>query len=124
MEAKELMAKDWIYDGSINIQVTPENIFDIYTGNWDEPNPIPLTEEIFKANGWKKNGAYNDYILKNETYDFVGYNFDNHHLRIRIDPETGEQDLFVSVHNVHELQHALRLYGLNDLADNFVLTSH
>ena len=85
MEAKELMAKDWIYDGSINIQVTPENIFDIYTGNWDEPNPIPLTEEIFKANGWKKNGAYNDYILKNETYDFVGYNFDNHHLRKRID---------------------------------------
>ena len=30
-----------------------------------------------------------------------------------------DNDVYVPVHFVHELQHALRLMGLEDMADNF-----
>lgn len=84
--------------------------------------PILLTKDFSVANGWKKNGVYhNDYILKNEYYYFIGYNFDNHHLRIRIYSEDAVRELFVSVRYVHELQQALRMCGLDDIANNIII---
>lgn len=84
--------------------------------------PIPLTIKILKANGWNKNGAYNDYIIRGDIYNFIGYNTNNKHVRIRIDGWKALQEMYVSANFVHELQNALRLCGFNDLADNFKVT--
>ena len=71
--------------------------------------PIPLTEEILKKNGYVENkGAW---WLKSDLFtlnEFIkgGYCSSAFH----------EQ---VIINYVHELQHALRLCGLNDMADNF-----
>lgn len=68
--------------------------------------PIPLTEEILKANGINRELPYpcdHVKICHNESEWFVTscecYGFDIKYL--------------------HELQHALRLCGLHELADNF-----
>lgn len=84
--------------------------------------PIPLTKDFFVANGWKKNEVYhNNYTLRNESYYLIVYNFDNHHLGIRIYSEDEVRELFVSVRYVHELQQALRMCGLDDLANNIII---
>lgn len=67
---------------------------------WYEIEPVPLTEEILKANG-----------LNDCSMFYDGWNF-----------ELTNKKMVVSVGViwfVHELQHALRLCGLNDLADSF-----
>lgn len=99
--------------------------------------PIPLTEEILKANGFKDANANNElkfcwYVLHtNQEYgDFWGRT--NHEIIIAY--RENNSDMYVSrpyadntqqkisvadIHYVHELQHALRLCGLNELANNF-----
>ena len=91
--------------------------------NWvrmDLLEPIPLTAEILERNGFElRNGFFYHRIDdKPHHYDFKlenggvftseGYTLQCciYHLTIRY---------------VHELQHALRLCGLNELADNFKL---
>ena len=80
----------------------------------DEPEPIPLTPEIMKKNGfWEmenvNNGAeeYIVYAIAGLTFH---YNRDNDYYF----PNTP-----ISWKYVHQLQHALRLCGLDELADNF-----
>lgn len=86
--------------------------------------PLPLTEEILKANGFLSlnSDLQHKYSLWiEEKRAFLEYNFfedkkEYSRLVIALD------DVFVvNVHilYVHELQHALRLCGLNDFADNF-----
>lgn len=84
-------------------------------GRWAKDlKPIPLSEEILKVNGWEKNKFSSAYI--------------NHGVPSRID--IGVSDIWLdhewddyynafSFQYVHQLQHALRLCGLNELADNF-----
>lgn len=118
MEAKELMTNDWVFDGSINIQLTPENIFDIYVGNWDEPKPIPLTEEILNINGF--------IIERSREYYFIYYS-KNDEIVFALEYDVEQKDYWVHLGGysnaifkyVHELQHILRLCGLSDLANNF-----
>lgn len=81
--------------------------------------PIPLTEEILKAIG---------FVFDDDRYgcfEHNGYQIEFHYgaiLRI-CDPE-GRLVLQLSKKNwtVHELQQALRLCGLNDLANNFKIS--
>lgn len=68
--------------------------------------PIPLTEEILKKNGFELhefNGVMcyerPEFVIHHSMRDCVGRNN-------------------FTYNHVHELQHALRLCGLNDLADN------
>lgn len=78
-------------------------------------DPIPLTDGVLKANGFRKS-------IEEGTYYFPeGYKA--HERGYAIENEDGlwyitEHNLMPFVY-VHELQHALRLCGLNDLADNF-----
>lgn len=73
--------------------------------------PIPLTEDILKANGWKGTALYwskhkvpfEISILVCRTTPFIN----------------GHGSVCYYIKYVHELQHALHLSGLNDLADNF-----
>lgn len=82
-----------------------------------EAEPIPLTEEIFKANGFEKNPYYEEWVKPlNNQYKL---RVSNKHISV----VRGGTYPFNFVGNptkyVHELQHALRLCRLNELADNF-----
>lgn len=74
---------------------------------------IPLTPEILQKNGYV-------------PFEF-GYQHTEEDIKFYVDNEGMSLSLYgkdVDVHNddinyVHELQHALRLCGLNEMADNF-----
>lgn len=120
MKVTALMIGDWVCENSIPHQIyelgttfcTNRKIHLLFT---DSLQPVLLTEEILVANGFTKNLTPNEYELDHNTYS-IYYNT-KHSLMVVECYEKTLLDLFVS--NVHELQHALRLCGLTDLADNF-----
>lgn len=74
--------------------------------------PIPITEEILKKNGFNEFGGIWDFP-NNSSFGVMITT-----LRHKgIYPTLNESAYFVCSY-VHELQRALRLCGLNDLADN------
>lgn len=79
--------------------------------------PVPLTEEMLKANGFK----YKE--IDNEWWHYDEFPFSD--FQIGYEDEDDKCVIFdfgttnIKVNYVHELQHALRLCGLNELADNF-----
>lgn len=97
-----------------------------------EIEPVPRTEEILKANGFEE--------YREGVYKLLRYRLINDIAAILIEPMKIESRLgnkwywfsvkyremnavspritYPFVH-VHELQHALRLCGLSELADNF-----
>lgn len=99
-------------DGSVLVYVDGHDV-QIFE---HEISPIPLTEETLKANGWRYDYIYKIWVYEDEDkMDFC----------VKIDEIRG---MSVSLYKdypvifityVHELQHALRLCGLNELADNF-----
>lgn len=90
-----------------------------------EIEPIRLTEEILKANGFI-HGYNNCYYIPNpygeETSIEITLHKQTYGLSISMNTYSNdsmfERGGFTSV---HELQHALRICGLNELADNFKL---
>lgn len=148
MKANELMIGDWVnlnyWDGKFVQQINGIS-YNSWRGegyqDWvdteidDEASigsiePIPLTAEILEKNGWE---AFNG------TYNIVRYRIITKVMALIIEPMKvesilGERWFWLSVNKidgevrpnmnypfcyVHELQHALRLCGLNELADNF-----
>lgn len=115
MKARELMIGDWVYNSyhKKNIQWNYGEMF-CPNGNpviGKDLYPIPLTAEILEKNRWKE--------MPNGTiclYD----KFDNSKSIIC---DKGLVFTFLDrtfkLIYVHEFQHALRLCGLNGLADNF-----
>lgn len=81
---------------------------DTYEPDWFEP--IPLTEDILKANALSHDDCEWWYDSTNKRFMLKVYGYTN--------VFEGTLDF------VHELQHALRLCGLNYLANNFKLTSN
>lgn len=105
MKANELMIGDWVYAfGCKNVQVKEileDGIHDFTTYSlspFDEIEPILLTPEILERNGWR----YDE--LNGEFYGAVTI--------------LGNKAPFlvlngsVQVNYVHELQHALRICGI------------
>ena len=94
-----------------------------------KPQPIMLTPEILEKNGWQSfvPTAYtccqNHLSIKNEGDIHIVWNWDEGTLSIWInyslDEEGTNPNLIVPVRYVHELQDALRLVGLNEIANNF-----
>ena len=77
----------------------------------DQPQPIILTPEILEKNGWESDGIFMERRVDENTF-FVwanGYNV--------VLYQNG--NYMCDCKYVHTLQHALRLMGLNELADNF-----
>lgn len=133
MKASELMIGDWVccdgdtdYECPLKVDGISGNDVSVegegFLGGIENCIvPIPLTEAMLKANGLR----IADYPM-GDTYVY----YDNRNRRplyIRIGKE---QDLDAEcVHDdaylvfecefVHELQHALRLCGFKELADNF-----
>lgn len=99
MKATELMIGDWVSSFGNNCRITSIDKYDakVCTDPEDELfflddiYPILLTYEILEKNGFVFNG-YLVGMCMSEDLEF---------------------------HYVHELQHTLRLCGLDELADNF-----
>lgn len=74
--------------------------------------PIPITAEILEKNGFVKNGEYNEWSTGNwEDIPFIGISLSRPSMRIK---NLGT-DIFLDnkVVYVHDLQHALRLAGVD-----------
>lgn len=110
MKANELMTNDWVLYGG-----KPTRVFQLEEGkDYKNITPIPWTAKIAAKNGFKfEGGEYwlrcgaltirtgDGYVAIVETYPSSVY-----HTRIHL----------IGV-CFHELQHALRLAGLSDVAD-------
>ena len=124
------MVGDWIADNNgfqwQIIGVGDDYAYATFEGNegdpWefddkdDQPNPIVLTPEILEKNGFIK--------VNSQRYD---YGYPDTDCYIKVNPKknmihmngrNANSNLY-SHSFVHELQRALRLCGLNELADNF-----
>lgn len=90
-----------------------------YGGVWVEYlAPIPLTIEILEKNGFEKDGSV--FYIAEDYYDIEIKEYsDSIWVVLVTDNELGIPDSKFTISHVHELQHALRLCGLSDLADNF-----
>ena len=113
METKELMIGDKV------IVKVPSQIPDTYVlHTWTandysrslQVKPIPLTAEILEKNGWWYD--VEDMWLHDEV-DFGIERWNGGFQCYDINQ--------IKLDSVHELQHALRLCGLDELADNFKL---
>ena len=117
MKCNELQIWDWITDNNgfrwQIIGVGDDYAYATFEGNeadpWefddkdDQPYPIPITPEILEKNEDVKSLTM---FSKNEQGTDC--------LALIYIP-------VINLYYVHELQHALRLCGLNELADNFKL---
>ena len=139
MKCKELQIGDWITDKNgfqwQIIGVGDDYAYATFEGNegdpWefddkdDQPEPIEITEDILKQNKWKVQG----YTLLPSEHYYVKDDGGNHllwsHGTLSIWLACGEandgvfSDVVLPCKYVHQLQHAFRLCGLNELADNF-----
>ena len=139
MKASELMIGDWVLmphgpekAKQIEIQEVSYDLketFDCYPVT--EIQPIPLTPEILVANGFKSTELYRFilYQLGKESfsiaYDLLLKNLCAFTKTVKAGcrPSTtpDKSELSIQIQYVHELQQAMRLIGLRDLADNFVI---
>lgn len=135
MKANELMVGDWVDlseepNEMIPCQVVgimPEELYEIQPNDtacdiigYDMIRPIPLTPEILEKNGWDGINAYRQYghasgVFNDDYQCEIGLYEDGRCFLVIND---GEYSIY-EINGVHELQHALRLCGLNDFADNF-----
>ena len=122
IRCRDLMVGDWCCDEhGFPMQIT--NVGDDYAyatfeGNegdpWefddkdDQPRPIILTPEILEKNGWWYN------VEDMWFHDEVEFCIEKWHGRFQCYEITD-----IKLDSVHQLQQALRLCELNELADNF-----
>lgn len=136
MKATELMIGDWVNvihnSKSCNVKVI---FLDDMQIAYDERElivktekafkPIPLTTEIMEKNGYGKltNGSYalRDIEKRIDITIWRSGGEPTSTMEITKNEYTEKEVTYLlpEPYSVHELQHALRLCGLNDLADNF-----
>lgn len=117
MEARDLMVGDWVvYNGDVDY-INPIKIegMDIATGmcvttdrddvGFDGVWPIPLTAEILEKNGFEK--------CRIKEIEYFGWRLnEDFSLELNaVDTLMWNDD--VAIHYVHQLQHALRLCGID-----------
>ena len=126
MKANELMIGDKVMVKVLS-QIPNTYVLHTWTANDYsrdiQVKPIPLTAEILEKDGWErdidKEWKYNNSrILPHYCYQWEKQN-------VKIEMYAGLEGFTISLiigrrfYAVHELQHVLRLYGLDELADNF-----
>ena len=78
----------------------------------DNIEPIPLTAEILEKNGWTLLANFGGEAYWSDNGEFsLPYNKGQYRIIIH--------GIVVKITYLHELQHALRLCGLDYIADNF-----
>ena len=119
-KCSEFMICDWVQDHTrfpMQVRVVGEDyLYADFEGNegdmWefddktDPPYPIPLTEEILQKNGFITDTG------RQRIETFVSFTENHNNI-------TNTITLRHCGMYVHELQHALRLAGLQEIADNF-----
>lgn len=136
MKCNELMVGDWITDEyKLPMQiyrVDEERAYAdsgcaLYEFNKDyPPQPIEITRDILKKNGWMERPLILSWDSSVLTYYFVKDEGDIHleykctTLTIWFNYETGNYlDIAIPIKYVHQLQQILRLAGMTDIANNF-----
>ena len=140
MLCKELQYGDWCCSGhGLPMQITnvgKDYAYATWEGNegdpWefddkdDQPQPIPLTNDILRNNDWRERP-----LVFSLDYSVLSYNFvkdeGDTHLEIKRDTliiwfnyEKGlYADIIIPIKYVHQLQQVLRLAGMTDMAKNF-----
>ena len=142
MKATELMIGDWVYN-SYHKKNIKWDYSEMFCSNGipvigRDLEPIPITPEILEKNGWH----FDLTPYEKDLNECCGISIDKHwcYADTNIDislffPITGVEMGRLDVNNhhlkkylefvlrdtlyVHEMQHALRLCGLNEIADNF-----
>lgn len=127
MKANELMTNDWVLYGG-----KPTRVLQLEEGKdyKNAINPIPFAAEIFEKNGFKRN-VFNGTIIysKSSCVDIDWYDvivkigkdaegiqrWDCVCLKIQ---KAGANLTLYNQSYFHQLQHALRLVGLGDIAEN------
>lgn len=127
MKVNELMVGDWVemnlnpsvHKYYFKAQIVVSNLVSL-ENNYDfDAKPIPLTEDILKANGFcPKNEDLSRKVLQGDYGNKISIVFIVQNNRIHIYRNI-HKILNLKIHYVHELQHALRLCGLTYLANNF-----
>lgn len=121
MKPTELQIGDWILYGDKPVRVLQlsENVKD----GWVEP--IPLTYEILKKNGFKETALKepNTTNLVRKWWSKHGEIYIKEYYLARSREITyvvggGHRMRIENIYMVHQLQHAFRLCGLDELADN------
>lgn len=126
MKANELMIGDWVvyqgdteYTNPIKIEGMDIATDMLITSDREDVGlngvePIPLTEEILEQNGFVRHDKH-EYSVTGSNYNYlkvrcyadtyfeIGNAFD----------EEGELQAFADIQHVHELQHALKLCGID-----------
>jgi hypothetical protein len=118
MTAKELMIGDWVYNTN-NRQ--NEQVAEIGSGlvmlarndmyEYNEIEPIPLTDEILKANGFKREGGASYWHEGGHHACILYWNEDK--TELVIGSQWDDCMVKMNVRYVHELQHAFRLLGID-----------
>lgn len=127
MKANELMIGDWvevinsdhlkyvkvrnILDNSI---ITEEGEYESEEVKLTNIKSIPLTEEILESNGFVRYDKH-EYSVTDSNYNYLKvrcYADTNFEIGNAFDEE-GELQAFADIQYVHELQHALRLCGID-----------
>lgn len=149
MKANDLMIGDWVQDRHGDFIQVREILGDGINGEWDggecygveayidEIELIPITSEILKKNGWYWGltsdeedivslfeGAYDEHWVYDEGAGEISLIFpeDTDGGLLKIDDQKFNRHLNFLWNDtlyVHELQRALRLCGLDELAENF-----
>lgn len=118
MKANELMIGDWVRDNltQMPLQVNASCIRQFERqeeqGENMSASAISLTEEILETNSLKWSGTWESYCYFCDNRKYIMVTHDE-------DEGFGIHSTKIRFHYVHELQHALRLCGLTELADNF-----
>ncbi len=134
MKRTDIMLEDWVYlsdkslypmqvksiDGYNCLLDFPQNEADFFEGVYGENGiaPVPLTGRMLERNGWKKYDAAGGTYMLPEECSRLAF--------VVIEWKPQSRALFINngmiptpIQYVHQLQHALRICGLDDMADNF-----
>ena len=130
MNARELMIGDWVKIIDPKDPIKQISCIDEYlriVDFWDDERlivtsinnvlPIPLTEEILLKNGFEEDDYYSRYTLyfdnrrvRSSSIEVVPQDEDWSEVEMTI--RSGMADISSIVEYVHELQHALRICGI------------
>ncbi len=142
IKCRALMVGDWITNrNGFPMQITnvgEDYAYATWEGNegdpWEfddkdeQPQPIEITREMLKANGWEEHSYYSSFHnLSNYFFmkDKNGNHLELKHGTLAIwndhepDNDGVYSDILIPIKYVHQLQQALRLAGLTDMANNF-----
>ena len=119
MKAQDLMVGDWMIVDNEAMQVMPTLIDALFYDDPIKVEPIKISPEILEANGFKKTptlplGCF-DYVFRSNGKTIYA----EPSMRLTTLTANFNGKITMVVEYVHELQHIIRLIGINDLADNF-----